>query len=68
MAGKSILIFHDSYFGEMNKYYSKNFFEIRTFHMEKIDDLKELSDRYKPDIVLIENAERTINVWYRNVR
>jgi hypothetical protein len=66
-AKKRILIFHDSYFSRIRPYYSVNFSEIKAFNMENIHKLKKIVNRYKPDIVLIENAERTINFWYYEV-
>jgi len=62
-----ILVFHDSYFNNMNRFYSGNYLEIKFFNIDKIDKLEDFVNRYEPDVVLIENAERAISVWYNKV-
>lgn len=64
---KRILIFHDSYFSSIRKFYSGNFSEINSTNMNNIDTLEALVSQHKPDVVLIENAERTISAWYNKV-
>ncbi len=64
---KRILIFRDSYFGSIMKYYSGNFTAIKAMKMDEFSELERVVDRYRPDVVLIENAERAINAWYNQV-
>lgn len=57
------LIFRDSYIGDMSKFFVENFSET-TFasysNLTSIDDFRKYLEIFQPDVVIFENAERTL--------
>lgn len=56
----TILIFHDSYFGDSAKFYINRYSEVIAVHYYNYDNVQEIVEQYDPDIVLYENVERVI--------
>lgn len=56
----SILILHDSYMGNSSKFYKGRYREVVSVHNSNYQQLRELVEHYRPDVVLFENAERIL--------
>jgi hypothetical protein len=62
-----ILFLHDSYAGEqyIGKYFAQSFGKAIFIHYANLGYFEEIIDRYKPDIVVFESAERQLG-WFAN--
>ncbi|MGJ8560391.1 MAG: alginate O-acetyltransferase AlgX-related protein [Litorimonas sp.] len=58
-ANKSVLVFHDSFFGALKSYFSENFARAEYFRSNiRYDDISEQIDVANPDLVIEQMVER----------
>ena len=56
-----IMVFRDSYFGVIERYYGENFSEIISIlSFENLKNIEYFINIFEPDVVLLENVERVI--------
>lgn len=69
-AGKpKLLVMHDSYMIEHEKFFTENFSEITFIHRENIrpgEQYEQCLDVFDPDIVIYENPERTFPIRFKD--